>query len=213
MAFVKLYSLFLRNKGLSVTAAYSAAEALELLKKAPPDVVVLDVMMEHFDSGFNVSRLIKEKHPTLPVILMTAIGEETGLDFSPKDEEERSCSTPTPSSTRGRARSSFSRRSTNSRARRRAEGNIGGRGRGREEEDPHHRRQRGFREDEHARARGGGVRGRGRVQCRGGVHQGRVRPAGRDRARPHDGAPRFRIHARQESSRRIRSIAGSPSSC
>ena len=89
MAFVKLYSLFLRNKGLSVTAAYSAAEALELLKKAPPDVVVLDVMMEHFDSGFNVSRLIKERHPTLPVILMTAIGEETGLDFSPKDEEER----------------------------------------------------------------------------------------------------------------------------
>ena len=89
MAFVKLYSLFLRNKGLSVTAAYSAAEALELLKKAAPDVVVLDVMMEHFDSGFNVSRLIKERHPTLPVILMTAIGEETGLDFSPKDEEER----------------------------------------------------------------------------------------------------------------------------
>jgi len=89
MEFVKLYSLFLRNKGLSVTAAYSAAEALELLKKAAPDVVVLDVMMEHFDSGFNVSRLIKEKHPTLPVILMTAIGEETGLDFRPKDEEER----------------------------------------------------------------------------------------------------------------------------
>lgn len=89
MEFVKLYSLFLRNKGLSVTAAYSAAEALELLKKAAPDVVVLDVMMEHFDSGFNVSRLIKEQHPTLPVILMTAIGEETGLDFKPKDEEER----------------------------------------------------------------------------------------------------------------------------
>jgi CheY-like chemotaxis protein len=89
MEFVKLYSLFLRNKGLSVTAAYSAAEALELLKKAAPDVVVLDVMMEHFDSGFNASRLIKEKHPTLPVILMTAIGEETGLDFRPKDEEEQ----------------------------------------------------------------------------------------------------------------------------
>jgi CheY-like chemotaxis protein len=89
MEFVKLYSLFLRNKGLSVTAAYSAAEALDLLKKAAPDVVVLDVMMEHFDSGFNVSRLIKEKHPALPVILMTAIGEETGLDFKPKDEEER----------------------------------------------------------------------------------------------------------------------------
>jgi CheY-like chemotaxis protein len=87
--FVKLYSLYLRNKGLEISAAYSAAEALEVLKRAAPDVVVLDVMMEHFDSGFNVSRAIKEARPGLPVILMTAIGEETGLDFRPKTEEER----------------------------------------------------------------------------------------------------------------------------
>jgi len=87
--FVKLYSLFLRNRGLEVIAAYSAAEALETLASSSPDVVVLDVMMEHFDSGFNVSKDIKEKHPELPVILMTAIGEETGMDFHPKDDEER----------------------------------------------------------------------------------------------------------------------------
>jgi CheY-like chemotaxis protein len=88
--FVKLYSLFLRNKGLDVSAVYSAGEALSALEKLSPDVVVLDVMMEHFDSGFNVSRAIKEKHPNLPIILMTAIGEETGLDFKPKSEEEHS---------------------------------------------------------------------------------------------------------------------------
>jgi len=86
--FVKLYSLFLRNKGLVVSASYSAAEALETLKRVTPDVVVLDVMMEHFDSGFNVSRAIKERHPDLPVILMTAIGEETGLDFKPRTAED-----------------------------------------------------------------------------------------------------------------------------
>jgi CheY-like chemotaxis protein len=89
MEFVKLYSLYLRNKGLDVSAAYSAAEALQALKGTPPDVIVLDVMMEHFDSGFNVSKLIKDNHPDLPIILMTAISEETGLDFRPKNEEER----------------------------------------------------------------------------------------------------------------------------
>lgn len=89
MEFVKLYSLFLRNKGLEVSAAYSAAEAVDVLKESRPDVVVLDVMMEHFDSGFNVSRTIKESHPDLPIILMTAISEETGLDFRPKNDEER----------------------------------------------------------------------------------------------------------------------------
>ena len=89
MEFVKLYSLYLRNKGLDVSAAYSAAEALEALKGTHPDIVVLDVMMEHFDSGFNASKAIKDAHPDLPVILMTAISEETGLDFRPKNEEER----------------------------------------------------------------------------------------------------------------------------
>lgn len=87
--FVKLYSLFLRNKGLEVSASYSAAEALEALSKMKPDIVVLDVMMEHFDSGFNVSKTIKERHPDLPVILMTAIGEETGLDFKPRTAEDK----------------------------------------------------------------------------------------------------------------------------
>jgi CheY-like chemotaxis protein len=89
MEFVKLYSLYLRNKGLDVSAAYSAAEALEALAATSPDIVVLDVMMEHFDSGFNVSKTIKSSHPDLPIILMTAISEETGLDFQPKTDEER----------------------------------------------------------------------------------------------------------------------------
>jgi len=86
--FVKLYSLFLRNKGLTVSASYSAAEAMETLKNLRPDIVVLDVMMEHFDSGFTVSKVLKERYPDLPVILMTAIGEETGLDFKPKSPED-----------------------------------------------------------------------------------------------------------------------------
>ena len=87
--FVKLYSLFLKNSGLEVSAVYSAGEALDAIESRDPDIVVLDVMMEHFDSGFNVSKAIKEKHPNMPVILMTAIGEETGMDFKPKDDTER----------------------------------------------------------------------------------------------------------------------------
>jgi CheY-like chemotaxis protein len=89
LEFVRLYSLYLKNKGLEVSASYSAAEAMDALQEFRPDLVVLDVMMEHFDSGFNVSKTIKEKYPELPVVLMTAIGEETGLDFRPKNDEER----------------------------------------------------------------------------------------------------------------------------
>ena len=88
--FVRLYSLFLKNKGLDVSASYSAAEALDAIEKERPDVVVLDVMMEHFDSGFTVSKAIKARRADLPVILMTAIGSETGLDFRPRSDEDRS---------------------------------------------------------------------------------------------------------------------------
>jgi CheY-like chemotaxis protein len=88
--FVKLYSLFLKNSGLEVSAVYSAGEALGAIEEFSPDIVVLDVMMEHFDSGFNVSKSIKKAYADMPVILMTAIGEETGMDFKPKDDEARS---------------------------------------------------------------------------------------------------------------------------
>jgi len=88
--FVKLYSLFLKNKGLEVSAVYSAGEALGAIERLSPDIVILDVMMEHFDSGFNVSKSIKKAYADMPVILMTAIGEETGMDFKPKDDETRS---------------------------------------------------------------------------------------------------------------------------
>ena len=63
MEFVKLYSLFLKNSGLKVSAVYSAGEALGAIEEHNPDIMVLDVMMEHFDSGFNVSKSVKEKHP------------------------------------------------------------------------------------------------------------------------------------------------------
>lgn len=89
IAFVKLYSLFLKNSGLEVSGVYSAGEVLGAIEEFSPDLVVLDVMMEHFDSGFNASKSIKEKHPDMPIILMTAIGEETGMDFKPKDDSER----------------------------------------------------------------------------------------------------------------------------
>ncbi len=88
-AFVKLYSLFLKNSGLEVSGVYSAGEALGAIEEFSPDLVVLDVMMEHFDSGFTASKFIKEKYPDMPIILMTAIGEETGMDFKPKDDSER----------------------------------------------------------------------------------------------------------------------------
>jgi CheY-like chemotaxis protein len=84
--FLEMHSAVLENRGYHVVTARSSQECLDKLDKIRPDVVVLDVMMERFDSGFRASKKIKEKHRNTPVILLTSIGDQTGLEFSSNDE-------------------------------------------------------------------------------------------------------------------------------
>jgi CheY-like chemotaxis protein len=80
--FLEMHSTVLKNRGYEVTTAQSAKECLEKLDTDRPDLVVLDVMMEKFDAGFEVTKKIKKRFPRLPVILLTSIGFQTGLEFS-----------------------------------------------------------------------------------------------------------------------------------
>ena len=80
--FLEMHSTVLKNRGYEVTTAQSAKECLEKLDTDRPDLVVLDVMMEKFDAGFEVTKKIKKRFPRLPVILLTSIGTQTGLEFS-----------------------------------------------------------------------------------------------------------------------------------
>ena len=69
------YSLSLR--GHQVTTAADGLEALELAKRIPPEVVILDVMLPGCN-GYEVSRLLKEwmdndpSAPCFPILLLTA---------------------------------------------------------------------------------------------------------------------------------------------
>ncbi|OGD19268.1 MAG: hypothetical protein A2Y70_08645 [Candidatus Aminicenantes bacterium RBG_13_64_14] len=80
--FLEIHSTVLKNRGYEVITAQSSKECLEMLEKVRPDLVVLDVMMEQFDAGFEVSKKIKKKYRDLPVVLLTSIGIQTGLEFS-----------------------------------------------------------------------------------------------------------------------------------
>ena len=60
--FLEMHSVVLQNKGYEVITAQSSKECLEKLENIKPDAVVLDVMMEKFDSGFTTSKQIKEKY-------------------------------------------------------------------------------------------------------------------------------------------------------
>jgi nitrogen regulation protein NR(I) len=67
------YSLqrFLQSEGYNVHTATSGEEALSVLNNLNPDLVIMDVRMPEMD-GIEVLRKIKESHPRVQVIMMTA---------------------------------------------------------------------------------------------------------------------------------------------
>jgi two-component system response regulator YesN len=54
--------------------ARDGQEALELLEKEPPDIVITDIKMPR-KSGLDVARYIHEKHPHIKVIILTGFAE------------------------------------------------------------------------------------------------------------------------------------------
>ena len=69
-----LLTEILKDAGYGVRAAIDGKQALEMVEKQPPDLVLLDVRMPGLD-GFAVLQELKQSHPDLPVILLTAFGE------------------------------------------------------------------------------------------------------------------------------------------
>ena len=71
---VKLLADLLTVKGYAVVTAASGREALELVDKEQPDLVLLDVVMPEM-SGYEVCRKIRDNPATaiLPVVLVTAL--------------------------------------------------------------------------------------------------------------------------------------------
>lgn len=84
--FLEMHTAVLAHRGYEVIAAQSSKEGMEKLEETKPDIVILDVMMEQFDAGFKASEQIKQKYSDLPVMLLTSIGAQTGLDFSSNED-------------------------------------------------------------------------------------------------------------------------------
>lgn len=81
---VESMRVVLENKQHQVTIAKSGKEGLEKAGRSKPDLIVLDVMMETMDKGFDVARGLKRELDSkdIPILMLTAIKENTGLDFS-----------------------------------------------------------------------------------------------------------------------------------
>jgi DNA-binding response OmpR family regulator len=66
---------YLERAGFEVGRAADGATALALATARTPDVVVLDLMLPGID-GLEVCRRLRRDHPRVPVVMLTALGEE-----------------------------------------------------------------------------------------------------------------------------------------
>ena len=79
---------YLERAGFAVTLSADGQSALEVYQRERPDLVVLDLMLPGL-SGLEVCRRLRVMDPGLPVIMLTALGEESdrvlGLELGADD--------------------------------------------------------------------------------------------------------------------------------
>jgi two-component system alkaline phosphatase synthesis response regulator PhoP/two-component system response regulator VicR len=77
---VRLVEVNLTRAGYDIVVAYDGIEALEVVKKEKPDMIVLDVMMPRMD-GFEVLKKLQADESTqnIPVIMLTAKAQDADI--------------------------------------------------------------------------------------------------------------------------------------
>ena len=84
---VKMTAFLLREEGYEVMAADNGSDALALIEREDPDLILLDVMMPGLD-GFETLREIRSRY-AIPVIFLSAKGETSdrvaGLELGADD--------------------------------------------------------------------------------------------------------------------------------
>src|SRR3974377_1344677 len=87
---VELVRYNLANEGFQVNAAFDGTSGLSTLKKSPPDLLLLDLMLPKM-SGLDICREVRkdESLNRLPVLMLTARGDEAdrvvGLEMGADD--------------------------------------------------------------------------------------------------------------------------------
>ena len=85
-----MYQPILDRDGYNVRTESDSTKAVDVFKQFQPDIVFVDLAMEHFDSGFVICHKIKAlpEGKNTPIVILTAAGHETGVRFSTETSEE-----------------------------------------------------------------------------------------------------------------------------
>jgi CheY-like chemotaxis protein len=89
--FVDIHRAVLESHGYNVRHAFTGREGLALALAEPPDLILLDLMIEHADTGFTVARKLKGDPATqgVPLLMLSGVIRETGMKFDLDSAEDR----------------------------------------------------------------------------------------------------------------------------
>jgi len=81
--FTGAMKIVLESEQFTVFSASSRAEGMEKIRNDKPDLIILDVMMQTWSDGFEMSRELKQDAglKDIPILMLTAVKEKSGIDF------------------------------------------------------------------------------------------------------------------------------------
>ena len=82
--------IVLEAEGYAVAWATNGTEAIQKAKAARPDLMILDVMMNSDDEGFQVTYKMKQDKELscIPIVMVTSVGSRTGFSFNRARDED-----------------------------------------------------------------------------------------------------------------------------
>jgi twitching motility two-component system response regulator PilH len=87
--FLRSQNILFSSRGYRVLTAESGEEALKLLENEVPDIIFLDLMMEHYDTGFTLSYQIRkdDRFKNVPLVMLSGVASQTGRRFDKQTDE------------------------------------------------------------------------------------------------------------------------------
>ena len=81
--FASAVRTILESKHYTVITASDAAEGMEKIRTEKPNLAILDVMMNTWQDGFEMSRELKNnpEFKNMPILMLTGAQGKTGIDF------------------------------------------------------------------------------------------------------------------------------------
>jgi two-component system alkaline phosphatase synthesis response regulator PhoP len=88
--FLLQHKMLLESKGYETAQAQTREDAIALLDETHIDAVIVDLMLQESDDGFVICYEAKKRSAKRPVILVTGVASQTGIEFDAATHEERS---------------------------------------------------------------------------------------------------------------------------